>query len=97
VLVAVIGHVSSVRCWIWTTAHGSLLVVAVEVLDVERASSLVVPKGSSWSWLESLVLCASPTLSVKVLTQIGVRRVQRVYYLWCSSTTLEGYLAVGLV
>lgn len=97
VLVAVVGHVSSVRCWVWTSAHGSLLIVAVEVLDVERAATLVVSKGSGGSWIESLVLCASPALSVEVLSQICVRRLKRVYYLWRSSTALESYLAVGLV
>ena len=97
VLVAVVGHVPPVGCRAWSASAWTFLVVAVEVLDVERAPSLVVAEGTSWPRLQSLVLRSSPALSVEMLTQISVGRFQRVHYLWSPTSTLEGDLAMGLV
>lgn len=48
----------------------SLLVVAVQVLDIQWVPSLVVAQLSSGSWLKSLILGTSSALGVQVLSEI---------------------------
>ena len=67
VLVAVVGHVPAVGCRAWSASAWTFLVVAVEVLNVERSTSLVVAQLSSGTWLKGLILGTSSPLRVQML------------------------------
>ena len=70
--VAVVSHVSSVGSL--AIADRALLIVAVEILDVQGATSLVVSELSIGSWLKSLILGSCSSLSVEMLTQVTIWR-----------------------
>ena len=53
----------------------ALLVVAVKVLDVQRSASLVVAQISAWTRLKSHVVGSRATLSVQMLAEVIVRRL----------------------
>ena len=74
------------------------MIVAVEILDVQGATSLVVSELSIRSWLKSLILGSCSSLSVEMLTQVTIWRFQGVNYLWRStSVLLKGYLSLCVV
>ena len=74
------------------------MIVAVEILDVQGATSLVVSELSIRSWLKSLILGSCSSLSVEMLTQVTIWRFQGVNNLWRStSVLLKGYLSLCVV
>jgi hypothetical protein len=67
ILATVVGDIPSVLA-----LYASFLVVAVQVLDVQRPSSLVGAQLSCRSWLQGLVLGTCSALSMQMLSQVTV-------------------------
>lgn len=92
-LVAVVSHVSAVG----TGSDSAFLVVAVQLLDVEASTAVVISKLSSTrSWFKRLILCSSSTLGMQVLSEIVLWRLYRANDILCSSTAsaLIAYLSM---
>jgi hypothetical protein len=64
VLVTVVGHIAASVLLDSSMSHGSFLVVAIEILDVKAASSLVIAELGIRTRLKSLVLPAGSPLGV---------------------------------
>ena len=72
--------------------------MAVQVLNIEAASSLMVAQTACRSRIQSLVLGSGSTLGVQMLPQIIVWRFELFYDVRCSTaSSLEGHVAMSLV
>ena len=94
VFVAVVGYVSAL---LGRSTTGTLLIMAVKVLDVETASSLVVTKAAHRSCFKALILSPSSALSVKVFSQVVIGRLQLLYDVYSSVPSMESHLAISLI
>ena len=89
VFVGVISHISSIwnNVLIWSKC--ALLVVTVQLLDVEAASSLMGAK--SLPCLKGLILGPCAALGVQVLSQVVIWRLDLTYYICITASILESH------
>lgn len=100
VLVRVVSHISSlpVPAFQALLARPTDRTFLVQVLNVEASTSLMATKASWRSSFQRLVLASSSSLSVQVLPQVVVWRLQLLYDVRCSAaSSLEGHVAVRLI
>lgn len=72
--------------------------MAIELLNIQAPTSLMVAETASWTCFQGLILGSRSTLRVQMLSQVVVRRFQLLYDVRATcASSLECHVAVSLV